>query len=227
MAVEDTPTVSIVLCTHNRRELVTRAISSVMAQGYEDWELLVVDDGSTDGTSDAVLAFIRQDPRIRYLAWANRGLAPARNWGIEVARGAFITFLDDDDEYAHDHVGRRVAHFAMNPTLDFLHGGYRVIGPEGSDMVPDMNDPSRLIPLSQCVVGGTFFAKSETFHAVGGFRPIYGMDQDLFQRVKARGFLIDEVRAPTYLYHRDLPDSMTREAYINREEIEAGLDIGV
>jgi glycosyltransferase involved in cell wall biosynthesis len=219
--VDEIPTVSVVLTTFNRRALLARAIASVRAQAYADSELLVIDDGSTDGTAEDVIKLIHEDPRIRYLHWANQGLAPARNWGIQLARGAFITFLDSDDEYTRDHLGRRVAQFAMNPTLDFLHGGYQVIGPEGSDMVPDMRDPTKLIPLSECVVGGTFFGKAETFRSVGGFRPIFGTDNDLFQRIRARGFLIDEIRAPSYLYHRDTPDSMCDHARVNPVSVEA------
>ena len=76
-------------------------------------------------------------------------------------------------------------------------------------------------------MGATFFCKPDTLRAVGGFRPIYGMDNDLFRRVQARGFLIDEIAAPTYLYHRDSPDSMCDAAHVSREEIEAQMEIGI
>lgn len=202
------PTVSVILTTFNRRELVQRAMESVQAQVYRDWELLIIDDGSTDGTAQAVLPAVLDDPRLRYHAWKNQGLAPARNWGLAAARGTFATFLDSDDEYTPDHLGRRIGKFMLDPALDVVHGGYQIIGPEGSDMVPDMEDPTRLIPISQCIVGATLFGKTEVFRTVGGFRSVYGTDADLFQRLRARRFQIGEVTTPTYLYHRDVPDSM-------------------
>jgi len=92
------PTVSVVIPTYNRAELLTRAIDSVLAQTYDDFELLVVDDGSTDDTEAVVTAY--DDDRVRYLAHeTNRGANPARNTGIEAAEGEFVAFLDSDDEW--------------------------------------------------------------------------------------------------------------------------------
>ncbi|MBN1478227.1 glycosyltransferase family 2 protein [Candidatus Sumerlaeota bacterium] len=224
---EETPTVSIILTTHNRRDLVVRAIGSVQAQTFKDWELIVIDDGSSDGTAEAVMRLAHDDRRIRYHFWANRGLAASRNWGIAVARGTFVTFLDDDDEYMPDHVGRRVAHLAVSTAVDMVTGGLRVIGPEGSDKVPDMNDRTRMIPISQCQVGGTFFARTDALRAVGGFRDIYGMDQDLHQRFLAHGFMTETISNPTYLYHRDSEDSMCNQAKLSRAEVESEMEIGI
>ncbi|WP_135855417.1 glycosyltransferase [Halorussus salinus] len=92
------PTVSVVIPTYNRAELLTRAIDSVLAQTYDDFELLVVDDGSTDDTEEVVTGY--DDERVRYLAHdTNRGANPARNTGIEAAEGEYVAFLDSDDEW--------------------------------------------------------------------------------------------------------------------------------
>ncbi|WP_135823751.1 glycosyltransferase family 2 protein [Halorussus ruber] len=91
-------TVSVVIPTYNRAELLSRAIDSVLAQTYDDFELLVVDDGSTDDTEAVVTAY--DDDRVRYLAHeTNRGANPARNTGIEAAESEFVAFLDSDDEW--------------------------------------------------------------------------------------------------------------------------------
>jgi glycosyltransferase involved in cell wall biosynthesis len=224
---EETPTVSIILTTRNRRDLVVRAIGSVQAQTYQDWELIVIDDGSTDGTAETVMRQAHEDNRIRYHFWSNRGLAASRNWGIAVARGSFVTFLDDDDEYMPDHVGRRVAHLVVSSAVDMVTGGLKVIGSEGSDRVPDMNDRTRMIPISECQVGGTFFAKTDALRAVSGFREIYGMDQDLHQRFTAHGFLTEAISNPTYLYHRDTENSMCDQAKLSLEEVESEMEIGI
>ena len=92
------PAVSVVLPTYDRERLLGRAGSSVLAQTYCDFELIVVDDGSTDGTRAVMRSM--SDPRLRYLRLErNRGAAAARNAGIAVARGEYVAFQDSDDEW--------------------------------------------------------------------------------------------------------------------------------
>jgi glycosyltransferase involved in cell wall biosynthesis len=98
------PAVSVVLPTYNRAGLVVRAIRSALDQTFEDVEVLVVDDGSTDGTRDAVLGGFGGEPRVRYLPKENGGTASARNHGLAHARGARIAFLDSDDRFLPDHL---------------------------------------------------------------------------------------------------------------------------
>jgi glycosyltransferase involved in cell wall biosynthesis len=90
------PRVSIVLPTFNRGDVIRRAIDSVRQQSFTDWELVIVDDGSTDGTAEAVSGI---DPRIVVVRQENGGVYVARNTGLAKARGRWITFLDSDDEW--------------------------------------------------------------------------------------------------------------------------------
>lgn len=92
------PTVSVIIPTYNRAHMVPRAIHSVLAQTFADFELLVVDDASTDGTEEIVRGIA--DPRLRYI-WrpANGGVSAAQNTGLAAARGEFISILHSDDEY--------------------------------------------------------------------------------------------------------------------------------
>lgn len=104
------PTVSVILPTYNRAHVVGRAIRSVLEQTYEDFELIVVDDGSTDGTEEVVRSF--DDPRIRYIRHAqNRGGAAARNTGIRAARGEYIAFQDSDDEWLPEKLEKQMRIF--------------------------------------------------------------------------------------------------------------------
>lgn len=89
------PLVSIVISTFNRSEYLDDCILSVFAQTMRDWELIIVDDGSTDNTEQVVEKY--QDSRVRYYKQENQGLAVARNWGTELARGKYIAVHDDDD----------------------------------------------------------------------------------------------------------------------------------
>ena len=102
-------TVSVVVPTYNRGVRLKQTIESVLNQQFEDFELIVVDDGSTDDTAVVVDEF--DDPRVRYLAHqSNKGGSAARNTGIEASEGEYIAFLDDDDEWHPDKLGHQIAH---------------------------------------------------------------------------------------------------------------------
>ncbi|MBM2835200.1 MAG: glycosyl transferase [Candidatus Brocadiaceae bacterium] len=88
--------VSVVIPTYNRAPYVIMAIESVLAQSYQDYEIIVVDDGSTDGTRDVLEPY---RDRIRYMYQDNKGVSAARNTGIQESRGEWIAFLDSDDEW--------------------------------------------------------------------------------------------------------------------------------
>lgn len=96
------PLISIVTPTYNRCERLASAITSVLNQSYQSWELVVVDDGSTDATKAVVEGF--EDQRIRYVYQENQELAAARNTGIRESQGGYVGFLDDDDRFLPDHL---------------------------------------------------------------------------------------------------------------------------
>jgi glycosyltransferase involved in cell wall biosynthesis len=115
------PIVSVVLPTYNRAGFLPDAIQSVLDQSFEKWELLVVDDGSTDETSIVVQGF--RDPRLRYLYQENAGVGAARNNGIAEARGEFVAFLDSDDFWLPQKLGRQVEVLVQNPQAGLVGGG--------------------------------------------------------------------------------------------------------
>lgn len=95
---------SIICPVYNRELLVSKAIESVKSQTFQDWELIIVDDGSTDKTNEVVKNFILKDTRIKYYFQENKGQSSARNLGIKKATGKFICFLDSDDLYFVNHL---------------------------------------------------------------------------------------------------------------------------
>ena len=111
------PIVSIVLPTYNRADVIGRAIASVRAQTLADWELLIVDDGSTDGTPDVVAGL---DDRIHLLRQDNAGTYVARNNGLARARGRYITFLDSDDEWLPHFLELTVGFLRAYPDAHFV-----------------------------------------------------------------------------------------------------------
>ncbi len=108
----DAPLVSVVLPTCNRRERVCRAVDSVLAQTGARFELIVVDDGSTDGSADRLQDY---GARIRVLGQVNRGVSAARNTGIRAARGELIALLDSDDYWLPGKLAAQVHYFETHP----------------------------------------------------------------------------------------------------------------
>lgn len=201
-----TPQISVVICTYNRFKLLPRAIESLRQQTITSWEGIIIDDGSTDNTPAYVATLLEIDTRFRCHRQANSGLTLARNAGLTRARAPWVTFLDSDDEYAHEHLETRLNYLNRHPDTDLLYGGVKIVG--GPDFVPDLHDPTKNIPLSECYIGGTFVLKRTTALELGGFhRPDYGNDYDLAQRALASR-VVRKVDYPTYIYYRDAPDSM-------------------
>jgi glycosyltransferase involved in cell wall biosynthesis len=113
--------VSVIVPTYNRRETIQAAIASVQRQTFTDWELIVVDDGSTDGTADLLEG---SDPRLVLIRQTNQGVNAARNAAMLRARGRYIAFLDSDDELLPHHLDLSVAFFRAHPGEDFLSGEF-------------------------------------------------------------------------------------------------------
>lgn len=202
--------VSIILCTYNRAALLPRAIDSVLKQTYDNWELVVVDDGSKDNTRALVSKYMDADSRISYFHKWNSGLAEARNTGIRLAIGDYLCFLDSDDEFAPTHLETRVHYLdrERNWDVDFLHGGMKLIGPRAKQYVVDLTNPEKKIHLSKCHVGGTFFFHRRVLKRVKRFKPIpFGEDFDFYKRVE-KYFTIKKVRFPTYIYHLDVENRL-------------------
>jgi cellulose synthase/poly-beta-1,6-N-acetylglucosamine synthase-like glycosyltransferase len=208
MREEKTNLVSVILPVYNRRHLIFRAIASVEKQSYTNWELLIIDDGSTDGLEEDLLPEVLKNPHWRYVKQSKRGAPLSRNFGIRAAAGKYVTFLDSDDEYARDHLQCKVRYFADHPGVDIIHGGVELIGEPDSFFVQDAFYPDKLIHLSECCIAPTFFGKREAFLQSGGFRNLsYSAESEFLPRV-SRLFHVEKVDFPTYRYYTGLPDSI-------------------
>ena len=124
------PALSVIIPAYNRAAIVPRAIRSVLAQTLEDWELIVVDNGSDDGTDLAVKAFT--DPRIRLVRHTeSRGPSAARNAGIRAAKGKYVAFLDSDDEWLPEKLAGDVRAFRAEPDAGMVYSGKRLVDEDG------------------------------------------------------------------------------------------------
>ncbi len=169
------PQVSVVIPVHNREGLVDRAVDSVLRQTHGDFELLVVDDASTDGTAARLLAR-GADPRLRLLRHeVNRGAAAARNTAIRAARGEFIAFLDSDDEWLPEKLERQVACLAAAPEEVLMCcSGYWMMRERSREVtarIPQSSAPWRDTLLGGCTLspGSTAFIRRRAFDIHGLF----------------------------------------------------------
>ena len=202
------PSVSVVIPTYQRRELLPRAVSSVLAQTFQDFELIVVDDGSTDGTREALEGL---DDRIHYRWQENRGVAAARNVGIRLGRGEIVAFLDSDDRWLPDHLAVVTEVLARHPkaVLVCTCPRYRVAGRQRAkearlvDLLPRLL-LQNLLGYPACVA-----VRREALVAVEGFdeRLLVWEDSDLWLRLALLGpFAILKRRT---IAHRRSPDSLS------------------
>ncbi|WP_245180502.1 glycosyltransferase family 2 protein [Haloarcula amylovorans] len=232
--MSDRPRVSVVIPAYNREALIGRAIDSALAQTVDAIEVLVVDDGSADGTERVVTGF--DDSRVRYLAHeTNRGVSAARNTGVEAASGEYVAFLDSDDEWLPRKLDRQLA------LLDSRGEGW--VGAYCDVVTADRSTAGRLAAaVSESVFrskapreggrelaesllsmqvfmgpGSTLLAKRDALRGTGGFDEglsIYE-DWDLVLRLLAAGRVayVDEALAVTH-FTGDAP----AEAYVGNDE---------
>ncbi len=200
------PKVSVIMAVYNRASFLSRSINSLIDQTFEDWELVAVDDGSTDNTLEILKEFESKNKKIKIYRHSNRKLPLTRNKGISESKGAIITFLDSDDEIETDHLEKHYNFMINNPNIDLIHGSAKIIGDE---FVRDKYDSKKLIHLSECAIGGTFFGKRKVFIELNGFKNIeYSEDSEFLERA-GKIFNIRKVNFNTYKYYRDTVNSIT------------------
>jgi glycosyltransferase involved in cell wall biosynthesis len=164
------PLFSVIIPTHNRCVLLDRCLRSVAAQTCDEFEIIVVDDGSTDGTATLVAEWARRDARIRYLFQPGRGACAARNLGVAESRGNCVTFIDDDDEVLPGWLECfRTA--VEEQAADVVCLGQTVIAADGSvkrTRLPRDADYGVLVERG-AFLSGTFALRRDVFLACGGY----------------------------------------------------------
>jgi len=121
--MREKPSVSVVIATYNRANFLPETIDSVLNQRFQDFELIVVDDGSTDNSREVLR---RYEPRVRYIYQENHGPSAARNLGVRHAKGAWIAIQDSDDLCAPEHLAALHGYVQSHPEcgMVFGNGGY-------------------------------------------------------------------------------------------------------
>src|SRR5262245_24467044 len=120
------PTVSVVIPVYNASEYIVESVSSVLAQTFSDYELILVNDGSTD-TEELETALAPFRSRLRYIKQENRGVSSARNAALSVAKGRFYAQLDADDAWKPDYLHFQLEFLKQNPAIDLVYPNAEVV----------------------------------------------------------------------------------------------------
>lgn len=219
------PRVSVIITAYNRARFLPQAIDSVLAQTYTRYEIIVIDDGSTDNTREVLEAYL---DRIRYFHQQHQGMSASRNRAVNLARGKSIVFLDAEDLFLPEKLELQVACFDRRPTLGLLNSGWRVLN-EAGEVVKDEElwhkapilDLKAWIECSPVRLSAKMFRKS-WFQRVGGFDTTLARseDVDLILRLAMAGCPCDWLRQVTICYHLDRDNATLTSA----EQAEKSLE---
>lgn len=196
------PKVSVVIPCFNQGQFLEETLSSVFLQSYKSWEVIIVDDGSTDSETRGFLDQIDW-PRIRMIRQRNRGLPAARNAGISEARGEFIVPLDADDQLEPEYFHAMVSTLDGHKEAAFAHCWATLFGDLDYVWVPRPYNPFLLL-LSNSVIGCVLMRK-QAWDAVGGYDETMldgNEDWELWIRMMENGWGAVEVRDPLFRYRK-------------------------
>lgn len=210
--------ISVILPVFNTEKYLTESIESVLIQTYQNWELLIIDDGSTDSSPDIIRWFLNADNRIRSFKQANGKQGKARNLGIDNSKGKFVAFIDADDLWFPDFLQQQIQ-FIQLSRADMVFGkavtdNYRkvAVGKE-KGLVLKGKDGIKILLRGNLISINTVLIKRECLLHVGKFALSnelqFGEDYDLWLRVLLAGYSCFE--NPVYLaFYRSHPEQSTK-----------------
>ncbi|MBV2127795.1 glycosyltransferase [Arsukibacterium indicum] len=205
---EQLPLVTVYIATHNRPGLLARAVGSCLAQTYPHIEIIVVDDGSAPAHAQQNQQLLQQFPEVIYRYLPKSSGAPvARNTAIELARGQFITGLDDDDEFMPQRISELVQQWHRHPGCAFLCTGYTVINEQQRRFC--FARRPRVISYQQLLfanlVGNQIFTLTSSLQTINGFDPDMPSCQDYDTWLRLAAAFGDgyRIKSCSYILHQD------------------------
>ena len=204
------PAVSVIMPAYNVAEYIAEAVESVLAQTFSDFELLIVNDGSTDGTPEIARRYAALDPRLHLIEQENRGLAAARNAALRQAKGEMIALLDSDDLWAPGFLEAQIAILHARPEIDIVTGNAWTLGSH------EHGEPARPSPDSRPAPNLTTILTDElsvfimsvfrrrVYDTIGGFDEMLrtNEDFDFWFRAALAGFKFARNDQPLGHYRR-------------------------
>ena len=188
-SAQHTPLVTVVIPCYNQAHFLGEAIESVLSQSYQRYEIVVVDDGSTDNTSEVASHYPPE--KVRLIRQENRGLSAARNAGLGQSRGEYVVFLDADDRLLPEALEVGVRELEAHPECAFVSGGFRYVGADGSPFTnrkqscPDKEHYLEMLRGSYLGMHATYMYRRSIFESVGAFDTSlkFCEDSDLHLRI--------------------------------------------
>ncbi len=198
------PSVSVIVPVFNCERFLREALESIRAQDHRALEIIVVDDGSTDGSAAVAQAF----PGVTLITQENRGVATARNAGLAVAHGELIAWLDADDLWLPGKLSVEIAHLATNPATSITLCHQRMFSNPGDPVPPWVQTPRAEKWMTYSLYASVM--RREVFELVGDFNPSLrvGEDFDWYLRAREAGARLD-LLDDVLVCHRVRPDSLT------------------
>jgi glycosyltransferase involved in cell wall biosynthesis len=214
--VNKNPAVSVLMAVYNTPfYLVKRAIDSVLNQDFDDLEMILIDDGSTNDTNNQMLDYAKKyDGKITYIRHHNCGQSRSINRGIRNCNGNYIAILDADDEYMPNHLSNCLQQ--MNNADLIASTTLTIVDKEDDYYVPDKHDNSQLIHVDDCVLFATLFGTREVFTSLQ-FQSIYAADAHFFEQAALR-FRVKKVNLRSYIYYRNIAGSITANMKIKNSK---------
>ncbi|OMP95684.1 glycosyltransferase [Raoultella terrigena] len=226
--MKDTPLVTIYIPTYNRLNLLKRALESVVNQTYQNLEIIVVDDNSSDGTQEFLINMASKDKRVSYIFKENNsGACVSRNLAIDKASGLFITGLDDDDYFSLDRIERLVSKSHLLSKYVFLYTYYLTLVNGGKYKKVRFLNPilpktiTRKDLLHKNIIGNQCFTYTARLREAGKFSPEMPawQDMELFYRLLAYSELDKAYLINMPLYFQDTSHDMSRITLSNKKKI--------
>ena len=210
------PTVSVIMPAYNSEAFIGESVRSVLGQTFADLELIVVDDGSTDGTAAQLAEF--RDPRLRVIHHeSNRGVSAAGNTGIRAAEGRFIGCIGSDDIWLPTKLEEQIALLEREPDVGVVYSWLGLMDSKGRASpnveAPDLDEnPIATLAAGRCLVITTALVSTENLEKLGSMDQTLraGEDWDLFMRLALAGLKFKGIRKPL-VYARVRPDSLSRD----------------
>ncbi len=204
------PLVSVIVAAYNQSEYISEALESALDQSYQNMEIIVVDDGSTDTTTNIISEQFHS--HVKYYRQARNGIASARNLGISKANGRFLAFLDADDIWLSDKIETQVAKLISNPEYDMVFGHIlHFYAPDYPDINKDkLKCPNMALPGFTAT---TLLIKSEKFHVAGAFEDDYQLGEFINWYLKSQ-----ELGLKSHLLNKTVAFRRVREDQRNVQE---------
>ena len=234
------PRVSVIIPAFNAEATLVEAVQSVEAQTYSDWEIVVADDASTDGTAAVAEGFGGRVKLVR--CSENRGPGPARNAAIEASQGELLALLDADDYWLPEFLSEQVALYdhteAQSPGVGIVGSDALILGPDGmaTGTYRDRAQVAEPMTLSEMLVGcpiltNTMVIPRAAFDEVGGFAPecLRAEDHDLFMRLAELGYAVAYNNKPLVVYrihHQSVSLDVATMAHYSALVYQRALDRG-